>query len=201
MANTRHFRELRAEIIRLRKLLPKPDLFGKYTFYQIRRMISYRVLAHAALETYFESVSIDIVERCHFGFVNEQKTSEVHLSLLMRFACLGNMPENQFLQKQKNNLSVLVADAREWHRRTVRENHGIKTSNLHGVFIVYGKPIWDVVSPLLADLDAYGTLRGEYAHRSAAVVTIPNPDDELKASTQLLLKIDLVDAALLNFIE
>ena len=163
-------------------------------------MIAYRVLAHAAFETYFETISNDILDVCHGRFVSEKKADELLLGLCFRFSRLGHLRENQILEKQKGNLLLLVNDAREWHRKNVRENHGIRESNMRDLFLSFGQQVWGLIAPLCTELDAYGVIRGEYAHQSSALVTTPDPNGEMQSSRNILTKIAVFDEAVSSLI-
>ncbi len=201
MSNTTHFRQLMREIPRLKPFLPKSEPFGKYTDLQIRKMIAFRVLGHAALETYFENVSEELLGRCHSRWLRLNHAHPLLLSLCMRFAKLGAMPENQYLQKQKGNLTLLVKDAHDWHARTIAENHGVREENLKSLFIPYGSTVWALIEPLCIYIDPYAVLRGEYAHRAPSGVTVPNPVDELATVTDLTAKVKTMDQRIYGMLQ
>jgi hypothetical protein len=140
--------------------------------------------------------SEQFLQRSHARWVSKREADEFLLALCLRFAKLGKMEDNHFLQKQKGNIGLLVNDARNWHIKTIENNHGVKESNLQALFVPYGDSVWNLVSPLTTWLEPYAVLRGKYAHTSASNVTVPDPDDEHSEITNLLGEIRPVDEAL-----
>lgn len=75
-------------------------------------------------------------------------------------------------------LEAVVSDAVTKHHKKINDNHGIKERNVLSLFLPLGlkysalDPIW------LADLDSFGSRRGDTAHRSYGSQVQPDPVQE-----------------------
>lgn len=177
--NSLHFRRLRRQVKKLDGLLPKVDIFGKYTDLKLYRMISYRMLCHAALESYFEEVSRDVLERSYRRWSNNNFMEKHLVSLCFRYSRQPEIKDHVFFNLQKGSASLLVKMAVDWHSKSIADNNGIKEYNIGILFKPYGNGTIDAFSSIQSDLDSYAAARGQYAHTTpSAIQTIPDPKDE-----------------------
>ncbi|WP_293856558.1 HEPN domain-containing protein [uncultured Alsobacter sp.] len=177
-------------------MLPKYDQYGKYTVLSVRKMIGYRLLCHAALETYFETISKKIIDGSYSRYKSSGHINEYLFSTCMRFSRLGGMKDNEFLQKQKGKIEMIVKEAVDWQSNNVNKNNGIKKENIEDLFICYGSSIVFVYAPAIQRLDSYGSIRGLYAHVSPAQTQIPDPKDEKKQISDILLDLKTPDISI-----
>ncbi|MBF5095484.1 hypothetical protein F1643_14655 [Azospirillum sp. INR13] len=116
------------------------------------------------------------------------------VALCFRFSRSTEMKDHEFFNKQKGNASLLIKDAVEWHSETIKNNHGIKESNLEKLFMPYGNGFVGKVSVLSADLDSYAAVRGQYAHTTpSSIQQVPDPDDEKQIASDITNAIAPVD--------
>jgi hypothetical protein len=89
---------------------------------------------------------------------------------------------------QKDIWSAPVVTAIKSHQDYIGSNHGIKEANFCGLFIPLGFDVRIVDPLLLAELGAFGALRGAHAHQSHSIHirSIFDPFDR-RAKAQALL--------------
>lgn len=203
------FAELRARTNDLRKLLlpARFDPTGSYR-HPTRvstRALSFRVLAHAELEAYFEDRVLEVSLAALRAWQIDRHVSEVTLHLI-GFA-------GRTLELPPSSLSSADAKrAKEWATRTtiedrlsrsvsdfqkrVRvENHGIKEANLLQMLIPIGFDISKCDAVFMGSMNAFGEARGLVAHTSgrAHVRKGVDPKDEYENLRAIITSIAPID--------
>lgn len=183
-----------------------PNTFSPTGTYSIRHLdmaMAYRLLCHAEIEDFVESVSRDVV----LAKVNLAKTGKATLTSLTLLAyykvawdgLLKDQTEDGFVPKAetsnpfKKPLSKLLDEAaQEYFGRIVTNNHGIRTDNLKRLLKPTGLDFDGLDQTWLTTIDEFGKQRGLTAHTSSVGVTRPlDPKDELDRIG--LLKVGLRD--------
>jgi hypothetical protein len=95
----------------------------------------------------------------------------------------------------------LVVSAIRKHQDLIRRNHGVKEANVCKLLAPVGFDVRRIDPILLADLDAFSTMRGGHAHRthSEQLTTILDPFDRKAKAEALLQLISVLDADLVAF--
>lgn len=205
-----HFLDLRESVQALRKhLLPsKFDPTGSYRDRVFTGVVAFRVLCHAAIEDYFESRTIEIAKS---ALVQSRATGRVSLPAAALLSFSGREhrlppdtidPPDQ--SKKKGWPSEIEVGQRltdctsEFIRRTTNDNHGIREKNILSMLIPVGIDPTDIDRLFLSEVDNFGSIRGEYAHRSPTIHTSrrPDPKDELTKIRDILELIKPIDQKL-----
>ena len=89
--------------------------------------------------------------------------------------------------------TTLTATLQNYYK-LIRDNHGIKETNVLRLFTPLGAPATAFGSTLLPDLDSFGALRGEHAHLSArAIQTVPDAETECRRVRALVNALTVLD--------
>jgi len=208
MPSTR-FQDLRARIDELRHLLlPDPfDPTGSY-LEELRvttLALSFRVLAHAELETYFEDRVLEVARTALKAWEDHSHVSVVTFHLIgFSGQSLDRPPKSLFAveaQKVKewpartsiqDRFSRCVSD---FVRRVTYENHGVKEQNIMEMFVPIGFNMNLCDNVFLQMMNQFGTNRGAVAHTSGAGVIrkAVDPKDEHDAVLEILKALEPVD--------
>ncbi|MNX73023.1 hypothetical protein D3C86_1044000 [compost metagenome] len=166
------------------------------------RTISFRILAHAELEAYFEDLANLLFHEGWSAWDRSGVPSRVIIGLLAFSGREHSLPSSSSTAKKAETNSIPCTEKAKnkwWHNH--RNNHGIKEENLLKLLLPLGISAEDLDSTLISDLSSYGSSRGEAAHRSnLKVKTLADPKTEFDIVTQLVCDIkkidDLVNAAI-----
>jgi hypothetical protein len=177
---SQRYRILQSRVDELRThLLPTHfDPTGIYTEVDMVaiRTLSFRVLAHAELEAYFEDRVVEIAKATWNAWEQRQAISRTTLCLLgFSGREMGPPPETlapPTANQQKNwpdqiDIKHRLSDAiSEYVRVALHENHGIREKNVLRLLLPIGVQQHQIDAVILADMDNFGRQRGEAAHQS-----------------------------------
>lgn len=189
-------------------LLPKQfSSTGDYTERQIDRAIGYRLLVHAEIEGYLESISLSIISDAIRDWQRHRKPTRILLSFLACYHSGWNTNDSstEYTQSDKNRLSNLaqnrekifdrdsytvediIQNAQKQYRNILKNNHGIKKENLKNLLTPTGININELDHIWITTLDEFGTLRGEVAHSSRSAIQLAiNPEEEYRKVIAIL---------------
>jgi hypothetical protein len=194
-----------------RLLLPhKFDATGIYRDeHRVRaRALSFRVLAHAEIETYFEDRVVEIAKVAWASWKNRRHLSTAGLHLLAFSGRQMNRPpetkdpptDNKKKQwaEQVGIDGRLGASISDFIYRMENENHGIKEKNVLSMLLPVGCECDKIDGLLLATLSQFGADRGAAAHSSTAKhLTIAiDPKDEYDRVARIISDLGPIDAEL-----
>jgi hypothetical protein len=198
----------RVEVLR-QHLLPDPfDPTGTYADDAVvrTRTLSFRVLAHAELETYFEDRSVEIAKLAWSSWQETRASSAPLLNLLGFCGQALSIPPETLVAPDENKkkgwpervelterIKVAVQD---FIRRVTIENHGIREVNLVRMLLPIGLHVSSIDATFVSRLDDFGKRRGEAAHKSSAVQQAVDPKDEYEAVRLLVTELTKLDAEL-----
>lgn len=203
------FVQLREQLAILRTHL-LPEAFDPTGFYEhpdliSTRALSYRVLAHAEIESYLEDRALEVVGRAREAWERVQHVSRVALCL-MGFSGREMRTPPDTLEAPSDNKkktwpehvdigAKLAPIWAEFHKFVRLENHGVKEKNLLALFLPIGLEHSKLDPGLLADLDSFGSLRGAAAHSSSrtSVKNAADPATEVQRVESLLMGIKTLD--------
>lgn len=203
-ATARRHMELRIRLNEIAASLGVDDRLVPQTQSQQDLLHGYRVLAHAEMEAFLESIAVTILD------VTEQASRSGALThaghhLVVHWAGSrlqknpGSAPYPPFLKADAiANLGrqpTQFQSAMKSHRASVDSNHGLRSGNVRKLLIPLGyRDSW--FAPGLPDLlDAFADHRGEVAHSSGAVGTLAfsSGSTELKRTNDLLPGLRLLE--------
>lgn len=123
---------------------------------QSDRLKGLRLLCHAEFEDYFESMALKLLEKGERKWSKQGVANYNLASLLVFHEKIEKMHDTQ------TKVHKIIVD----YRQLIRDNHGIKESNIKKMYEPLGYSIDDFDPVFLATLSSYGELRGEIAHSS-----------------------------------
>ncbi|MBD2690545.1 HEPN domain-containing protein [Anabaena catenula] len=205
MPKSTRFRILTSELNRLKKqLIPKPNPTGLYSDTQLTRILAYRVLAHAEIESYLEDRAWEVVQNAKNVWDKTGKTSRTLICLLGFSGLTMDTPPETLSPKkaiktvpdEKIKIKTKINSAFASFKRVINQNHGVKEANILALLLPIGIDSNDLDITWLANMNTFGENRGEVAHKSASsyrTIQLVDPVGEVnmvKQITQELLKID-----------
>lgn len=212
MANTTKFEELEKRLSELCKhMLPaKFSPTGTYSERLQDRARGYRLLVHAEIEAYIEDMAITVIT----DRIRKWKHSRTPSNLLLAFlACFHSgwieYDERHNLRiielaksrkKIKNTVNEIIDMAQTQFVNQLKDNHGVRENNLKILIPPTGIELNDLDQTWIADIDDFGKVRGEIAHKAKSTTGSINPQDEYNKVTNLLRGIKDLDEKLNNII-
>ena len=181
---------LASNIYKLQKtLLPLQKLTGAYTEEEKIRIKTFRVMAHAELEFYFENRCMRVIEA-----TKTCSNPRTRPKILASLKCYAAKKEGRYNTKKND------ADVINEYRSKIKDNHGVKENNIYGICNPLGIPI-EVFNPsLIATLDSYGSIRGFFAHNAInhtpqdpSIHVVLDPTIEKRAIASIIYNIRLID--------
>ena len=149
--------------------LPPVRTDGNYTKKEQDDIRAYSLLTHAEIESYIETVSREKAQRALNKWLADRKfKSNILLSLACFIEQTGRIKNATTLE----NKMKLIAGS---YNVIVNNNHGIKVENIHNLVLPIGVDESSLDNTLMNTLTSFGRTRGEYAHTSASVQTMPDP--------------------------
>ncbi|MEY8198103.1 MAG: HEPN domain-containing protein [Colwellia sp.] len=211
MKTSVRYKELKVRLNELRKYM-LPNIFSDIGDYNERlqdRARGYRLLAHAEIESFLEDISRDAVTNATDKWLQDKKPSVTLISLLACYHSGWSVSDetrnNDIMQMAKSRNKVkqstieIVEKAKKQFINKVKDNNGVKESNLKTLFIPTGIDIEDLDQTWITNLDTFGKNRGSIAHTSKKKTSTPiNPKDEFETITKLLAGLEGLDKIVLK---
>jgi hypothetical protein len=195
------YKQLERELAELRDAL-LPDAFdslGQYPDEQITKTKGYILLSHASFEVYLEAQAKGIAKRAEKIYNEKSKISQP-LSFLLLWAEKDPVANLSGMDEICDSVSGLINRRLTEHYKIIRENNGIKESNLIRLFSPLGLPRGIFDTTLLSSLDSFGSNRGEYAHSSSSTLeNVPDPKTEFDRVQDLLRDLDAADKGIRSY--
>lgn len=156
------------------------DPLAKYTRKEEDNIRAYSLLVHAELEYYFEDICRKKATKALNKWLsNHRYNSQILLSL----SCFVEQTQRI---KQKTTLEEKLRQIVGVFCETIKNNNGIKETNIRGLLLPIGVSDADLNTTWLNTLNSFGSERGEFAHKGAAVSNVPNHND-IKKNVQYIL--------------
>lgn len=201
MAASNRYRALRKSTDQLRAaLLPRAfdptGTYGNSTQVHLRTA-SFRVLAHAEIESFIEERASEL-----FGLAwdlwHRHREPSLALTCLISFSGVPTSPPPETVGQADSKFYVDVAvplqKVNDAWRRSLRSNNGIKEKNVLALFLPVGIAHDALDQTLLNDLSSFGQLRGDIAHNSATgVTTLFDPKTEFDRVSTLIAGLATLD--------
>lgn len=209
--------KLNASIKELRRLL-LPGRFDPTGSYgqadKVRaRALSFRVLGHAELESYFEDRAVEVATAALTAWKQHKHVSSITMHLLAFSGREMHSPPDTLEAPTDNKKKTwpefidisyrFERSVADFIRRVTKENHGIKERNIMSMMLPIGVHHSSCDQLLMTNLDQFGEARGLVAHNSTAayVTQSVDPKDEyarLKSLVEDLRPLDQVLTGLLK---
>lgn len=174
---SKEYKHLEKRISQIEKNFKFNQSINGITDLQADRLRGLRLLCHAELEDYFESVALKLLTKAEKRWV-EKKIANYNLSSL--FIWHDKIDKND---TNDTKARMIIAD----YRKEIKSNHGIKEDNIKKLFGPLGYRTDDFDSTFISTLSSFGALRGETAHMSANKTQQPlDQNTELKRIKDLL---------------
>lgn len=183
-----------------RALMPAKKLTGDYEPEEFVRLRAFRVLAHAEVEAFLEDRVLEVAQEACRLWKEERKANSVLLGLLAFYSRKWPEPKPS-IERQQNQDYLLSVEKRikaavtAFHQSVI-DNNGIKEKNLLELLLPVGIAAEELDNYWVGNMNTYGVNRGEVAHRSGAVQSLPNPVDEAKAIVEIAAGLQALDVRL-----
>jgi hypothetical protein len=207
MASTTEYKILKKRIAELRNHFIPFNCSKLFLFTDLQedQARAYRLLIHAEIENYLETCVANIVNKHLSNWKKSKSFSKTLFCLIVKYNKSIFLIKNASYKAtkdiitssvliQQTILDDLIQKAVNAHIDTVRKNNnGIKEKNLIsilepiGIALINLDPIW------LGDMNTFGSLRGNVAHKAKAVAGRINPKDELSRVVSLMNGIKKLD--------
>lgn len=208
MVSTR-YKELCARATELRKhLLPRKfSPTGNYTDIQLDRTRGYRMLVHAEIESYLEDIVKETVTDCIRNWKSNRKPSSLLIAFLASYHSSWSVNDEtsneEIIQiaksrKRKDSVSEIITAAMGQFVKIIEGNHGVREDNFKSLILPTGVDIDQLDQTWLTNLDNFGKLRGEIAHKTKRTTTQVNPKDEFDRVKSLLKGLRDLDVLILK---
>lgn len=189
------FADLSNDLVHLRK-----RYLGKRrpvpTNYDLLQGDAFLIAAHAAFEHFFEELCRRAIHTSLWRYSRGRGLSPILDSLQRSYNAVqvSNLPRgtHQFFAGDD-----LVGKSATWYAKRLADNNGVKRSNLLAMLLPLGFDEIDCDEVWLADMDAFGQLRGDAAHgrpatrfgRSGVTLSQSGPPQVIEVWTQSALRV------------
>lgn len=184
MPTSQRFAFLQKRIAELElRFLPASRPLGNYTAEEKDGIRSYRVLAHAEFEAFFEDRALHVANKAHARYAATHKSTRV-LNCIYQTFCR---------ERELTGVGDRFDKAVMEFQKLVRRNHGVKEKNLCGLLLPLGIQENELDISWLNAMSSFGQKRGEVAHSSAKVQTFFDPSIEKALVQQVTVGTKAVD--------
>jgi hypothetical protein len=193
---SKKYREMQRRLLELRRhllhFLPAPPTSRtSYSDQELDLARSYVVLAHAEIEAYCETLASEKARVAVTRFRSSGKTTPALRRMVSYY-----VGKNRKCWTGVTNPSATVVDAAyQSFSDNVARNHGVRPSNLRGLFYPLGITEPKIDNTWLLQMDSFGEARGKWAHNSVKMVIAPDPPGEATAVAQVLSGLAKLDRA------
>lgn len=170
------------------RFIPPYDATGTYTPEQYDGVLAFGLLVHAEIEAFLESQALRVATACESNWKLDRRPRTT-IAGLLAYASSGSSRPPERVTPRRTDMMDRVNLAKGEHATTINNNNGLKEKNLLAMLLPIGVRETEMPADLIRDLDTFGGLRGEYAHKSAAVQTLPDPRDVVQMVARILSKL------------
>ena len=208
MPSSKQLRQLKSELGRLcLHFLPdKWNPTGTYNGRQLDLTRAYRILVHAEIEFYVESVLLGYVEKKYQQWKKNKRPNYVMICMMAasktswqdtETEALGLLPidlSKAKIKKDDESVDHIIELVFEQYRNIVKDNNGIKSRDLKRLLMPVGIALSDLDQIWLGNMNSFGGQRGFVAHTSRiGVVNLPDPKTEKDTVDSLLVGLEELD--------
>jgi hypothetical protein len=137
---------------------------------------AYCILCHAALEDFFESVSLKVMTQSLDKWLFEKRCTDTLLTLICNYGLKFTIDDNEANLERKtiDYLRPIMDEAKVRFSRDIFDNHGASVKYLRKLMVPIAIDIKNDV--ILGSLKKIAQERGEYAHRQV-IKKVLSPED------------------------
>ena len=162
------YKRLISRITFLRKnILPPIKIRGNYTKKESDLIRSYVLLAHAEIESYFEDVARNKINKALKEWSMKRKKSNCLLAI-MSFN-VSDINWNKITKEEKRKIDFRINTTVLHYKNKLDNNHGIKSDNIYNILLPIGIESDQLDSTWLSTMDSFGNQRGTIAHSTIRV--------------------------------
>lgn len=156
------------------------------------RLRSYRILSHAEIEYFVESIILNKIEREKKKWLKTHSTSNCISNILAYIRIeFPNISPHLTEITSGNDFQFRVNKVLNNYQNIIKYNNGIKEENIIPILIPLGIDYQKINQTLLNNMSSFGVERGSTAHNSSKVQNLINPNDEINMVNQIIT--DLLD--------
>ena len=198
---TKRFRELERRVGKLRKrFLPKQfSPTGNYTDRQLDHARGFRLLVHAEIEAYLEDRAQHIASVSIRQYRTDGRPRHVLMNLLSFHLVQTELSKREISDlylRQSKYCDQTVTNATSSFNHSLANNHGVRELNFLRLVLPLGLDPAKIDPAWLGTLDAFGSKRGETAHKSIKVQQVIDPQDEFNTAQILIRGLEDLDREL-----
>jgi hypothetical protein len=157
---------------------------------------AFRLLSHAELEGYLEDISLDISSRAIKLWETSRKLTRPLLGLVS--GVVGQQSGARKIQADEF-LDYQIKSAYQQHRARINANNGVKEASFFQLIIALGILENEIPITLIADLNSFGSDRGDTAHKPGKLILQKiDPKSELTRVKNIVAALKELDVSLLN---
>lgn len=177
--------------------LPPQDATGTYSRADYDRTSAFLLLAHAEIQSHIE-------ENCralaHAAVTQWEADSKPRAAVIALVAFAHADGEAAVPKSSDGTASIrrVVAKAKSNYSAIVHHNNGVKSKDVLKLVIPVGVRETSLSAGWLADMDTFGSSRGDQAHLGVGARRPPDPADARKLIARLLMGLRAVDRELAN---
>jgi hypothetical protein len=192
--------DLRALVKRIRDLqatfLPVPNPTGSYSSAEYDQTAAFLLLVHAEVEWFLERRCLTVADTAVSSWLADLKARQVIVSLAGMADDRGFAALPKPGTRGKPALVKLVDEAKGVYSKRVHLNNGLKEGNLLEMLIPIGISEADLPATFVADMNSFGSQRGDQAHRGVGARKPTDPRDALKLVARVLRVLRRLDLKL-----
>jgi hypothetical protein len=184
---SKRYTELEGRLADLRRNLldflpPPPQSKTSYTPQELDLTRSYVLLAHAEIEAFCEDLAGAKARSARNTFDARGKVTPSLRRILSYYICKERKSWSEVLKPSVPTVRI----AWQSHLSTIESNNGVKRQNLEKLFYPVGIVEPHLDATWLAEMDSFGSNRGNWAHNSIKVLNVPDPASEVATVAKLL---------------
>jgi hypothetical protein len=197
--NSIYFENLKGQLNVLRKtFLPRRfSPTGNYKQVTYEKARAYKVLTHAEIESYLETIFYNIAQYAYGKWDITKTVSKPLLALAVYYSgTYSPVPESKTGNYSSEDITEKIKMAfTDFSSKVKSKNHGIKEANLLQMGLPIGLELSQIDNDLIIGLNNYGAERGEIAH-STRTKRLITPEDAKNTLDELMIHLSVLDEIL-----
>lgn len=158
------------------------------------KLQSYRLLSHAEIEFYIETLLLSKVKIEKKKFDQHGIISNCISHLFAYNKCdLPGTASRLTEISSKNDIEYRINRVVNNYEILVKRNNGIKEVDIIPLLVQVGIDYTQINQTLLNNLSSYGKYRGDTAHNSTKIQQLINPRDEIEIVQQIISELNSID--------
>ena len=172
---------------------------GIYSQRQQALVAAYVIFCHGGFENFIEGWADDLITHGETRWKNGNRPSWI-LHHLCSFGGERNAPRSLVAKDiwSQHTMQRIID-----YRSLIKNNNGIKEKNLCSIFAPLGFNVSSLDSVFVAELNTFGTIRGDFAHGSLrnSIGKLRDPFEERKRVDNIVQLLEDFDAQMTEFVK